>query len=56
MPATLSTWAAVYEGLHTVQVLKVDSKDTVLTLTSGGCNSLNLLLHGAGHVSFPLAA
>ena len=22
----------------------------MLTLTSGGCNALNLLLHGAGHV------
>ena len=34
-----------------LQVLKINEKDTVLTLTSGGCNSLNLLLHGAGHVS-----
>lgn len=33
-----------------VEVLKVNSQDTVLTLTSGGCNALNLLLHGAGHV------
>ena len=33
-----------------MQVLKVNSQDTVLTLTSGGCNALNLLLHGAGHV------
>ncbi len=31
-------------------VLKINNDDTVLTLTSGGCNSLNLLLHGAGHV------
>ncbi len=33
-----------------LQVLKPESTDTVLTLTSGGCNALNLLLHGAGHV------
>jgi betaine lipid synthase len=32
------------------QVLKINSADTALTLTSGGCNSLNLLLHGAGQV------
>ena len=32
------------------QVLKINSADTVLTLTSGGCNSLNLCLHGAAHV------
>ncbi len=31
-------------------MLKINNDDTVLTLTSGGCNSLNLLLHGAGHV------
>ncbi len=33
-----------------VQVLKICKEDTVLTLTSGGCNALNLLLHGAGRV------
>lgn len=33
-----------------MQVLKINKRDTVLTLSSGGCNSLNLLLHGAGHV------
>lgn len=33
-----------------LQVLDINKRDTVLTLTSGGCNSLNLLLHGAGHV------
>ena len=32
------------------QVLAISKADTVLTLTSGGCNALNLLLHGAGHV------
>lgn len=31
-------------------MLKINNDDTVLTLTSGGCNSLNLLLHGAGHL------
>ncbi len=31
-------------------MLKINKDDTVLTLTSGGCNGLNLLLHGAGHV------
>lgn len=31
-------------------MLKIKKDDTVLTLTSGGCNALNLLLHGAGHV------
>ena len=33
-----------------MQVLKINSEDTVLTLTSGGCNSLNLCLHGARQV------
>ena len=33
-----------------MQVLKINRRDEVLTLSSGGCNSLNLLLHGAGHV------
>ena len=33
-----------------MQVLKICQDDTVLTLTSGGCNALNLLLHGAGRV------
>jgi hypothetical protein len=33
-----------------MEVFKLSSKDTVLTLTSGGCNALNLLIHGAGHV------
>ena len=33
-----------------VKVMDINSSDTVLTLTSGGCNSLNLLLEGAGHV------
>ena len=32
-----------------VKVMDINSSDTVLTLTSGGCNSLNLLLEGAGH-------
>lgn len=32
------------------QVMHINGNDTVLTLTSGGCNGLNLLLHGAGHV------
>lgn len=30
--------------------MHINANDTVLTLTSGGCNALNLLLHGAGHV------
>ena len=30
--------------------MHINGNDTVLTLTSGGCNGLNLLLHGAGHV------
>lgn len=30
--------------------MHINANDTVLTLTSGGCNGLNLLLHGAGHV------
>lgn len=33
-----------------MQVLSISSDDNVLTLTSGGCNALNLLIHGAGHV------
>jgi betaine lipid synthase len=32
------------------KVLKVRPGDVCLTLTSGGCNALNLLLHGAGKV------
>ena len=28
----------------------INPKDTVLTLTSGGCNALNLLVHGAREV------
>lgn len=40
-------------GLSPAQVLKINEKDTVLTLTSGGCNGLNLLLHGAGQVNLP---
>ena len=30
--------------------MDINAGDTVLTLTSGGCNALNLLLHGAGEV------
>lgn len=30
--------------------MNISPDDVCLTLTSGGCNSLNLLLHGAGHV------
>ncbi len=30
--------------------MDINANDTVLTLTSGGCNALNLLLHGAGEV------
>jgi betaine lipid synthase len=33
-----------------MEVLKIDSNDVCLTLTSGGCNSLNLLIHGAKQV------
>jgi betaine lipid synthase len=33
-----------------MKVMSINADDTVLTLTSGGCNALNLLLHGAGHV------
>ncbi|GFH11752.1 uncharacterized protein HaLaN_07305, partial [Haematococcus lacustris] len=33
-----------------MQVMDINPKDTVLTLTSGGCNALNLLLHGAAEV------
>ena len=34
-----------------LQVLQVSKSDTILTLTSGGCNALNLLLNNARHVS-----
>lgn len=30
--------------------MRINPQDTVLTLTSGGCNALNLILNGAGHV------
>eukprot|EP00193_Tetraselmis_chui_P003477 CAMPEP_0177768144 /NCGR_PEP_ID=MMETSP0491_2-20121128/9552_1 /TAXON_ID=63592 /ORGANISM="Tetraselmis chuii, Strain PLY429" /LENGTH=701 /DNA_ID=CAMNT_0019284907 /DNA_START=236 /DNA_END=2341 /DNA_ORIENTATION=+ len=33
-----------------IEVLKISAKDTVLTLTSGGCNALNLVIHGAKEV------
>ncbi|KAF6256794.1 hypothetical protein COO60DRAFT_1656840 [Scenedesmus sp. NREL 46B-D3] len=33
-----------------MKVMRICPDDTVLTLTSGGCNAMNLLLHGAGHV------
>mmetsp|Transcript_21887 Transcript_21887/g.60757 ORF Transcript_21887/g.60757 Transcript_21887/m.60757 type:complete len:700 (-) Transcript_21887:282-2381(-) len=33
-----------------MEVLHINSKDTVLTLTSGGCNTLNLVLQGAREV------
>eukprot|EP01025_Chloroclados_australasicus_P048612 TRINITY_DN5514_c0_g1_i2.p1 TRINITY_DN5514_c0_g1~~TRINITY_DN5514_c0_g1_i2.p1 ORF type:complete len:667 (-),score=70.82 TRINITY_DN5514_c0_g1_i2:573-2573(-) len=33
-----------------MKVLQINNKDVVLTLTSGGCNSLNYLIHGAAHV------
>ncbi len=33
------------------QVMEINPNDTVLTLTSGGCNALNLIVHGAGQVS-----
>lgn len=33
-----------------IKVFNINPKDVVLTLTSGGCNSLNLLVHGAGTV------
>ena len=33
-----------------LQVLRINESDIVLTLTSGGCNSLNLCLEGAGQV------
>lgn len=32
------------------QVLDINENDVCLTLTSGGCNALNLLLHGAKEV------
>jgi len=46
-------WQAAARGpspRRAAQVLKICAEDTVLTLTSGGCNALNLLLHGAGRV------
>ena len=33
-----------------LQVLDINKADTCLTLTSGGCNALNLIVHGAGKV------
>ena len=30
--------------------MDINAKDVVLTLTSGGCNALNLLINGAGEV------
>lgn len=33
-----------------MEVLQINGEDVCLTLTSGGCNSLNLLLHGAREV------
>ncbi len=47
--ASLVNLPLICFGDH-AQVLKINKRDEVLTLSSGGCNSLNLLLHGAGHV------
>ena len=33
-----------------MEVMDINEKDVCLTLTSGGCNALNLILHGAGEV------
>lgn len=33
-----------------IQVFGINAKDVCLTLTSGGCNALNLLIHGAAQV------
>ena len=33
-----------------LQVLDINTADTCLTLTSGGCNALNLIVQGAGKV------
>ncbi|EFJ43864.1 hypothetical protein VOLCADRAFT_83033 [Volvox carteri f. nagariensis] len=33
-----------------MEVMEINGNDTVLTLTSGGCNALNLLVQGAGQV------
>lgn len=33
-----------------MKVLQISKDDVCLTLTSGGCNSLNLMLHGAKEV------
>lgn len=52
LPACTATLCrATHDGVTcALQVLKINKRDEVLTLSSGGCNSLNLLLHGAGHV------
>lgn len=34
-----------------LQVMDINANDVCLTLTSGGCNALNLLLNGAREVS-----
>ena len=36
--------------LDCLQVLDINKADTCLTLTSGGCNALNLIVQGAGKV------
>lgn len=48
VPSCLSAWLLL---LRHTQVMDINPNDTVLTLTSGGCNALNLLVQGAGTVS-----
>ncbi|DBB17356.1 hypothetical protein WJX82_002206 [Trebouxia sp. C0006] len=49
-PATFLYTMSWEDPRPDMEVLKINKRDEVLTLSSGGCNSLNLLLHGAGHV------
>ena len=48
-PLLLSPPPAGPDG-GSLQVLDITKADTCLTLTSGGCNALNLIVHGAGKV------
>jgi S-adenosylmethionine:diacylglycerol 3-amino-3-carboxypropyl transferase len=42
---------AVYDTSAAVQVLRVGKGDACLTLTSGGCNAINMCLQGATSVT-----
>ena len=43
-------WILTVSSMPRVQVLQIQEGDVCLTLTSGGCNALNLCIQGAAQV------